>query len=745
MKKLFFIFAFIFLFTTNINSEIIKNIEISGNVRISDETIILFSEIKKNQDLKNENLNLIIKKLYTTNFFSDINVAFDDGILKISVKENPVVQTLQFKGIKNKRILEVLNDAIQLKEKSSFLESIAKSDEKMITNILRSNGYYFADVNSKIKSNSNNTVDLIYDVILGEKALITKIKFIGDKKIKDRKLRSVIVSEEAKFWKFISRRKYLDINRIKFDEKLLTNYYKNIGYFNISVESSSAQIIDESNFELVFHINAGEKYYFNNLKLNIPENYSIDNFKNILNLFDKLKGKIYSLNKIEKILKEIDKIVLTKEFEFINAKYDEIITEKNKINLTIKLEETEKTYVEKINIYGNYITDENVIRNSLIVDEGDAYNQILINKSINDIRSKNIFKSVKPTIVENLSKKTKIINIEVEEKPTGEIYAGAGTGTSGSSLNFGVKENNFLGQGKRIDTNFLISDTSIQGRFSLTNPNFRNSNKSLNTSIESTKTDLMNKFGYKTNKTGFTFGTSFEQAENLYFSPSFSTYYETLDTSSKASAAKKKQDGSYLDSRFSYGLTLNKLNQNFQPSEGSRNHFSQDLPIFSDDWSFANTYTFSKYLRLGKDSIFSIKFLAKTVNSLTGEDVRVSKRIFVSSRRLRGFEYGKIGPVDSGDHIGGNYASSLSFNSTLPQLFPSLQNIDFSLFFDTANVWGVDYDTSLDDSSKIRSSTGLSIDWFTPIGPLSFSFAKPITKTSSDSTETFRFDIGTSF
>ena len=187
MKKLLFIFAFIFLFTTDINSEIIKNIEISGNVRISDETIILFSEIKKNQDLKNENLNLIIKKLYTTNFFSDINIAFDDGILKISVKENPVVQTLQFKGIKNKRILEVLNDTIQLKEKSSFLKSIAKSDEKIITNILRSNGYYFAEVNSKIISNPNNTVDLIYDVVLGERALITKIKFIGDKKIKDRK------------------------------------------------------------------------------------------------------------------------------------------------------------------------------------------------------------------------------------------------------------------------------------------------------------------------------------------------------------------------------------------------------------------------------------------------------------------------------------------------------------------------------------------------------------------------------
>ncbi len=744
MKKLFFIFIFIFLYNTNINSEIIKNIVVSGNERISDETIVLFSELDKKQDLKNENLNLIIKNLYSTNFFSDIDVSFNNGILKINVKENPVVQTLVFKGIKRRKILEVLNDAVQLKEKSSFLESIAKTDEKIITNILRSNGYYFAKVNPKIKSNSNNTVDLIYDINLGKRALIRKIKFIGDKKIKDKKLRNIIVSEEAKFWKFISKKKYLDINRIKFDEKLLTNYYKNNGYFNISVDSSSAQIIDESNFELVFNINSGEKYYFNNLKLNIPDTYSIKNFENILNLFDKLKGKNYSLNKIEKILNEIDKIALTKEFEFINAKYTEAISDKNKINLTIKLEETKKTYVEKINIYGNYITDENVVRNSLIVDEGDAYNEILINKSINAVKGKNIFKTVKTEILEGSTKRTKIINIEVEEKPTGEIYAGAGTGTSGSTLNFGIKENNFMGQGKKIDTSFLISNTSIQGKLTLLNPNFRNSNKSLNTTIESSNTDLMSKFGYESRTTGFSLGTSFEQSENLYFSPSFSTYYETLDTSSTASNAKKKQEGSYLDARFSYGLTLNKLNQNWQPSEGTKNSFSQNIPIYSDDWSLVNSYKFAKYLRLGRENIFSINFLAKTINSLTGEDVRVSKRIFIPSRKLRGFEFGKIGPIDGGDHIGGNYAAALNFNTTLPQLFPNLQDIDFSLFFDAANVWGVDYDNSL-DNNKVRSSTGLSVDWFTPIGPLSFSFAKPITKASSDSTETFRFDIGTSF
>ena len=142
--------------------------------------------------------------------------------------------------------------------------------------------------------------------------------------------------------------------------------------------------------------------------------------------------------------------------------------------------------------------------------------------------------------------------------------------------------------------------------------------------------------------------------------------------------------------------------------------------------------------------IFSLNFYTKAINSLTGEDIRISKRAYLSSKRLRGFESGKVGPKDGTDFIGGNYATSLNLSTTLPELLRDLQNLDFKLFYDVGNVWGVDYNSSL-DNSKIRSSTGLSIDWYTPIGPLSFSIAQPITKADSDITEKFRFDIGTTF
>ncbi len=725
-------------------SEIIKDIKVSGNQRVSNETIKVFSEVKLNSDLKTNQLNDVMKNLYSTEYFKDVSIKLENNILYIYVEENPIIQSINFEGLKNKRILKVLNEQIELREKSSFIKNKVKKDENKITNILRSNGFYFSKVLSKLKQNNNNTIDLIYEIDLGEKAYIKKITFIGDKKIKESKLRKIIVSEEAKFWKFISNKKFLDINRIKLDQNLLYNYYKNKGYYDVSIASSSAKIINQTDFELVFNINAGKKYYFGNIDLLIPQDYSIESFDKIIETMNKLEGEIYSLDKVKKILNKVDDIALTKEFEFINAKYEET-TNNNKINLVLKLEESEKFYIERINIFGNYITDENVIRNSFLVDEGDAFNEILVNKSINEVKAKRLFKRVTKEINSGTTDKLKVINITVEEQATGEISAGAGTGTSGSTVSFAIKENNYMGTGVKLNTQLAMSDTGVSGVFSTNNPNFKNTNRALFTRLEASKVDQMDKFGYKTTKTGFSLGTSFEQYADVYFSPTFNNYLETLKTSSAASDAKKKQKGDYFDSTFSYGLTLNKLNQNFQPSSGFINSFYQTIPIYSDDYSIENEYSFAKYYSPNENAIVSIKFLANSINSLAGDDVRISKRLFLPNKRLRGFEYGKIGPKDGADYIGGNYATALNFTTTLPGLFTNLENFDFSLFVDAGNVWGVDYSDIISDNSKIRSSTGLAVDWFTPIGPLSFSFSKPITKADTDKTESLRLDIGTTF
>tara|TARA_Y100000590_G_scaffold311679_1_gene352214 strand:- start:1156 stop:3339 length:2184 start_codon:yes stop_codon:yes gene_type:complete len=726
-------------------ADIVKEIQISGNDRISDQTVKIFSGINLNDDVTSDDLNKLIKNLYETSFFKNISIKFENNILFIDLEENPLIQTVKIEGIKKTSLIESIRDIIFLKEKSSFVENKIKDDQNKILNALRINGYYFSEINSKVVTNQNNTVDIIYNINLGEKALIKKIKFIGNKIFKDNKLRKVIVSEEARFWKFISSKKHVDIKRFKLDENLLENFYKNNGYYNVKINSSFAQIVEDRKFEIIYNIDAGQKYYFNNLELNIPVDYNIKDFETLNKILLDLKSKSYSLNKIEDILDEVDEIALNRNYEFVSATYNETITDNNKIDLTINLKDTKKFYIEKINIIGNSITSERVIRNKLLSDEGDPFNELLVNKSFNNIRSTRLFKTVETkiqTIDENM---TKIIDIKVEEKPTGEIFAGAGTGTSGSSLSFGISENNYLGEGIKLGSEFSFTDDSLTGKLFLNEPNFKNSNRSFNRGFERSEVDNLATFGYETTKTAFVFGTSYEQYRDIFFSPTIESSYETINTTSLASSAKKKQDGDYLDIVLDYSLSLNKLNQNFNPSDGYKFVFSQELPLYTEDFTLINKLNYSKYFETEGDAIYSFSFFTATSNSLTNDDARITKRIFIPSRKLRGFEPGKIGPKDGTEYIGGNFGSSINFATTLPGLLTEIQELDLSLFFDAANVWGVDYSSAIDDNSKVRSSTGIALDWFTPIGPLSLSYSIPLTKHSNDKTENVRFNIGTTF
>jgi len=737
----FFLF---FLFTSSSSSEIIKKFSILGNERVADETIIMFSNLKIGEQISQNKLNKALKDLYYTNYFKNIEISSENQIIKIVVKENPIIQKIIINGIKKNKIKDKILEISSKIEKYPFVENKINEQVILLKNILRSYGYYFVKLETKINKNSNNTVDLIYNFELGEIAKIKKINFIGDKVFRDNTLRNIIISEENKFWKFITQNKLLDNSRIKADVSRLNNFYKNRGYFNVNIKSTTAIINEKNQFELIFNINAGKKYFFDNVTITKNNNEEVlnENIKVFENKFAKLKNKPYSKKKINNIVNQLNEFALSNDFVFLNAKFQEIIKKDDKIDISIYFDNLEKQYVERINILGNFITDEKVIRNNLIVDEGDPYNDILFNKSIQTIKSKNIFKTVKYKSNNNMNN-NKEINIFVEEKATGEIFAGAGAGTAGTTLTAGIKENNYLGLGIQLDTNLSLTDDTIRGKFSVLNPNFKNTDKSIKTTIESSAEDFLSSSGYKTKKTGFAVGTEFEQKNDLFVNLEISNYYEDLETISSASNIIKKQEGSYFENLLTYKITYNKLDQNFQPSDGFKNNFSQTLPLISEDLTVENSFTSSAYHSLSDNLILSARFFVKAVNSLD-DNVRVSKRVFVPGRRLRGFESGKIGPKDGTQFIGGNYASSLNLNSTLPNILFENDNIDLNLFIDLANVWEVDYDSSI-DTSKIRSATGIAVNWYSTIGPLTFSYAIPLSEAKSDVTEKFRFQIGTSF
>ena len=736
----------ILLFSINLSvGEIVKKIEITGNERIPSETILMFSATSVNDDLDNDSLNSVLKSIYGSNFFKNVNINFENNILSINVLENPIIESVVFSGVKAQRIRDALSQNITLKSRTSFNEVYLKNDKERITSTLKELGFYFPKVEIFLEDLDNNKINLEYKINLGKKSKIRKISFIGNKIFKDKKLRSIIVSEEYKFWKFISGKKFLNENMLSLDTRLLKNFYLSNGYYNVNINSSFAKLINEDQFELIYNIDAKNKFYFDNITLNIPDDFDSDNFINLSNLFDKLKGEPYSINSVNKILEEIDIITATEEFYSTEATVVEDIS-LDKINLKFTMSETEKFFIEKINIYGNNITRENVIRNQFEVDEGDPFNENIQKKSENNLKGLNYFKTVKSEIIDGTSKNAKIINLVVVEKPTGQISAGAGIGTSGGTISAGIKENNYLGKGIALETNFDIDKESLKGQLSLTNSNYKNSNQSVYASLQAIEIDRLTNFGYKTNKVGFSFGTGFEYLKDFNLGISTSSFYEKIETDSTASSRQKKMEGDYWDTFLKFDIDYDKRNQKFQTSDGFRSGYSLNLPIISNTNTMTNTYDYKYYTELYDQNISSASFMIRSSSSITNDDVKLTERLFIPANKLRGFENRKIGPKDGTDFIGGNFISAVNFSSTLPHILEDSQDIDFLIFFDAARIWGVDYDSSLDNNpSKIRSSLGFGIDWFTPLGPLNFSLAYPLSKDTKDKTESFRFNLGTTF
>ena len=587
------------------------------------------------------------------------------------------------------------------------------------------------------------TINLVFNVTKGERSKIKKIFFIGDKKIKSKRLRDVITSGEAKFWKVLSRNIYLNTERIELDKRLLKNYYKNKGYYEVKISSSNVEYSENEGFILTYSIEAGKRYKFKKIFANVAKELDQSAFVSLEKEFNKVVGDYYSQRKLTSILEKIDKLSEQKELQFINHNVVETL-DGDAVDIKINIYEGKKFTIERINIVGNSVTNDSVIRGEMVVDEGDPYSALLVNKSINKLKARNIFSSVNEKITGGSSPDFKILEISVEEKATGEISAGAGVGTDGTSFMASVTENNWLGRGVRLKAAGNLSQEKISGNIAVQNPNYNNSGNLVFGSFDLSATDMQDTSGYQSNNTGFGLGTEFEQYEDIFLAPSFSLSHESIEVEDSATAALKKMDGTFNNFDFKYAITNDKRNQVFQPTDGYRLRFSQTLPIIQDSSSIINGLDLSGYHLFSEDLIGTARFYGRTINGID-EDVRLTKRLYVPPRRLRGFNTFQVGPKDGADYVGGNYVTALGFEAQFPNLLPESTRTDISLFLDTANVWSVDYSSAVEDSNKIRSAFGVSANIFTTIGPLSFTIAQDLSKATNDKTESFNFRLGTSF
>ena len=394
MTRYIIYFFMVFCFTVDAYTETISKIQIDGNKRISEETIKVYGDINIGKDYNEEDLDTILRKLYETEFFEKIELNLDNKILVINIKEHPIINKLIITGEKSNKYKEEIRKIIKLKEKNSYIKSYLSDDTNTIKSLYSSLGYNFAEVITKINKINEDAYDLLIEINKGEKTKITSIEFIGNNKIRSNRLRDIIVSEETKFWKILTKNTSFSKDLINLDIRLLKNYYKSLGFYDVKINSNSAQINNDKNINLVYSIEEGIRYTINKISINSDSVFDKKIFFPLEKDYRKYVGDYYSPFKIKKLLEKLDDLIENNSLQFVEHNVEEII-EKDSINIVFNIFEGEKILIERVNIIGNSITNEDVIRGELIIDEGDPFTKLGLEKSVAEIKARNIFKDVK--------------------------------------------------------------------------------------------------------------------------------------------------------------------------------------------------------------------------------------------------------------------------------------------------------------------------------------------------------------
>jgi len=740
--KLFFYFLFFFLNVTSVFSN--EKIIIVGNKNIPISTIYSFVP----NDLDNlipDKINDFQKKLFATGFFNTVKLEVKENKLYVYLDENPLINFFFIDGLKNKKELNnKLLDITKLKENTIFQPYQVKEDIKNLTKYLNQLGYLNNKINSQLIKIENNKINVFYNIQLNEKFKINRIFFTGEKFFKSSTLKDAVYSSEYGWWKFLSSSTTPSESQINFDISKLKNFYQENGFYDVQINSYSIKLIDNKFANITYSINAGNKYFVNDIKL-IDESKSLskENIIFLENIYKKNKKKIYNKLEVKKIYDFTNDYLVKSNFD-LNVDASVKKTNMSNIDLFYFIREpANKNIINKIIISGNDLTDDFVIRNNLSFSEGDFYNQNKIDKSIDKIKGTNLFKDTSFNIESSEQNKNEIdLTIKVVEQPTGEILAAVGAGTDGATISGGLNEKNFLGRGVNLNSNISLGTQKIYGSLIYSNPDFKNSGNTLSTKFFIENNDLDNA-SYENKIIGSSISFNYEFYDKFFLTPGIAFDYDSLSANPDASSLVKNREGDFFTSKIFYNVYKNTKNREFQTTDGFTIGFGQGFSILSDIPYISNSFFGSFYDEYRDNFVASIKYKIESINGF-GEDIKYSDRLSVSSSNLRGFSSRGIGPKLENDFIGGNYLYYGTFSSTIPNGLPDKWSAITNVFFDTANVWGVD-DNSTNDSNKFRSSIGVGLSWISPLGPISMTYAEPITKEKTDEVEQFSFKIGSAF
>jgi outer membrane protein insertion porin family len=728
----------------------IREIRIEGNQRVETATIESYLLIRPGDVYDAGRVDRSLKDLYATGLFTDVTIHLEGDVLYVTVQENPIINRLAFEG--NDRLSdEVLGAEIQSRPRVVYTRAKVESDAKRILEIYRRSGRFAASVIPKVIQLSENRVDLVFEINEGGVTKIEKINFIGNRRFSDKQLRGGILTKETRWYRFFAADDTYDPDRLSFDRELLRRFYLKNGYADFRVISAVAELGPKrEKFFVTFTIEEGQRYRFGNIKV---ETHLKDlDLAQLRELVTVNKGDWFDNEEVEKIIDAMTDFAGRFGYAFVDIRPRiQRDPEARTIDVTFVLEEGPRVYVERINVTGNVRTRDNVIRREFRLIEGDSFNTAKLNLSQQRVRNLGFFERVDVERGPGSAPDRTVVNVNVEEKATGELSIGAGfSSTEGVLGNIGLRERNFLGRGQDLQMALLVSQRTQQADISFTEPYFLSRNLAAGFDLFRITLDRQDESSFDEDSLGFALRAGYQVTEPLRQTWRYTVRQDEItDVPATASRFIREQAGKRTTSAVGQTLLYDRRNDRFDPTDGYFAQLGNDAAGLGGDVEYLRTIVSGGYFYpFSKDWVASITGKAGIIFGLAGDDVRINDRFFLGQDTMRGFDLGGIGPRDrdTQDALGGNRFYTASLELIFPLGLPKAFGISGSVFSDVGSLWDVDdVGPEILDTESVRASVGVGVAWRSPFGPVRLDFGVPVLKEDFDDEEPFRFSFGTRF
>ncbi len=731
-------------------SDIIREIRIEGNQRLEIGTIESYLLVKRGDRYDAARVDSSLKALYATGFFADVTIHREADVLFVTVQENPVINRLAFEG--NERISdETLQAEIQSRPRVVYTRARVERDATRVLEIYRRSGRFAATVQPKVIELPENRVDLVFEINEGDVTQIRKISFVGNRKFSDGQLRSVILTKEARWYRFFTSDDTYDPDRLSFDRELLRRFYLKNGYADFRVVSAVAELApNKEKFLVTFTVEEGERYRFSKVKVETHlEDLDLTELRELVTVED---GTWYDAEEVEKIIDAMTNFAGRFGYAFVNITPQiRRNVEARTIDVTFVLEEGPRVFVERINITGNLRTLDEVIRREFRLIEGDSYNTAKLNLSEQRVRNLGFFERVDVETVPGSAPDRTVVNVNIEEKATGELSVGGGfSSVEGVLGNLAIRERNFLGRGQDLRAALLISQRTQEADISFTEPYFLGRSISAGFDLFRITLNRQDESSFDEKSLGFVLRTGYRVTESLRQSWRYTLRRDEItDVPASASVFIQAQRGETTTSSIGQTLLYDLRNDRFDPTDGYFAQLSADVAGLGGDVNYLRTVLTGGYFYpFTKDWVGSISGRAGIIFGLADDDVRINDRFFLGQATMRGFDLGGIGPRDAstGDALGGNRFFAATAELRFPLGLPKALGISGVVFTDAGSLWDVDDSgPNILDTESLRASVGVGVAWRSPFGPIRLDIGFPILKEDFDDVEPLRFNFGTRF